>query len=87
MTAGIIHVTNLTPGRECNPSNRYSLLAREGHAGTAVAMGNNEVFVAFSDNVIRSYDSESGKLLATLKGHRSRVTHLEAGGCTAVESS
>jgi WD40 repeat protein len=57
--------------------NRFALLARGGHAGTAVAMGEGEVFVAFADNVIRSYDVESGKLVATLKGHRSRVTHLE----------
>jgi WD40 repeat protein len=57
--------------------NRYSLLAREGHAGTAICMGNGEVLVAFADNVVRSYHSESGKLLATLKGHRSRITHLE----------
>ena len=41
-------------------SNRYALLAREGHAGTAVAMGNGEVFVAFADNVVRGYDGESG---------------------------
>ena len=33
--------------------------------------------MAFADNVVRSYHAESGKLLATLKGHRSRVTHLE----------
>ena len=60
--------------------NRFSLLSREGKAGTSVAFGvSNEVYAAFTDNVIRVYDKDTGDLLATLKGHRSRITHIEVG--------
>ena len=60
--------------------NRFSLLSREGKAGTSVAFGvSNEVYAAFTDNVIRVYDKDTGVVLATLKGHRSRITHIEVG--------
>ena len=36
-----------------------------------------EVFVAFSDNIVRCYDQDSGQLLGSLRGHKSRVQHLE----------
>ena len=69
--------------------NRYQLLAREGDEGTAVAITDKEVFAGFINGVIKIYDQDKGAVVATLKGHRSRVTHVEVspGGDYLLSSS
>ena len=68
--------------------NRYQLLARE-RRGTAVAITDKEVFAGFINGVIKIYDQDKGAVVATLKGHRSRVTHVEVspGGDYLLSSS
>eukprot|EP01135_Chromosphaera_perkinsii_P002279 Nk52_evm65s221 gene=Nk52_evmTU65s221 len=56
--------------------NRYSLVQRLGKYGTALAYSPkrmSEIFVGTSDNSIRFVDSETCKLIGTLKGHRSNI--------------
>ena len=59
--------------------NRYQLLSREGDEGTAVCCNEKEVFAGFVTGVIKMFDVDKPgeTVVATLKGHRSRVTHLE----------
>ena len=59
--------------------NRYQLLAREGDEGTAVCVNDTHVFVGFVTGVIKILDMDKlgDTVVATLKGHRSRVTHME----------
>lgn len=59
--------------------NRYQLLSREGDEGTAVCCNEKEVFAGFITGVIKIFDvdKQGEPLVATLKGHRSRVTHIE----------
>ena len=59
--------------------NRYQLLSREGDEGTAVCCNEKEVFAGFITGVIKMFDvdKQGEPLVATLKGHRSRVTHIE----------
>jgi len=59
--------------------NRYQLLSREGDEGTAVCCNEKEVFAGFVTGVIKVFDmdKQGDPVVATLKGHRSRVTHIE----------
>ena len=59
--------------------NRYQLLSREGDEGTAVCCNEKEVFAGFVTGVIKVFDmdKQGEPVVATLKGHRSRVTHIE----------
>lgn len=59
--------------------NRYQLLAREGDEGTSVCVNDTQVFAGFVTGVIKVLDMDKSgdTVVATLKGHRSRVTHME----------
>ena len=59
--------------------NRYQLLSREGDEGTAVCCNEKEVFAGFVTGVIKVFDvdKQGEPVVATLKCHRSRVTHIE----------